>query len=120
MDLIQGCLDDLWADHGEIPDAVRMDVTVAAFEIGSNIIEHSADGLPVRMGVEVRLTPQRVEVVFTDDGNPADVDLKSVSFPSDLADRGRGLALAKAVLDELAYQRDDGRNHWMLAHRRFT
>jgi serine/threonine-protein kinase RsbW len=119
LDRIQGCLNDLWADHGEIPDDVRMDVTVAAFEICSNIIEHSADGQPVRMGMELQLTPQRVEVVFTDDGKPAVVDLNSVSFPIDLADRGRGLAIAKEVLDELSYRRDNGRNQWVLAHRRF-
>ncbi len=71
------------------------------------------------MSMDVRLAPQRIEIVFTDDGSPAAVDLHSVSLPGGLADRGRGLAIAKAVLDELSYRRDNGRNTWVLAHRRF-
>ncbi len=120
LDRIHGCLNELWVDHGEIPDDVRMDVTVAASEIGSNIVEHSAHGQAVRLDIEVRLTPQRIEIVFTDDGNPAAVDLNSVSLPGVLADRGRGLAIAKGILDELSYRRDNDRNHWLLAHRRFA
>ena len=53
LERIHGCLNDLWADHGEIPDDLCVDVTVAVSEVVRNIIEHSAGGRPVRMSVEV-------------------------------------------------------------------
>lgn len=92
--------------------------SVAVSEIGTNIIEHSAEGQPVRMRMELRLKPDEVEINFSDDGNPAVVDLNAVALPSYLADRGRGLAIAKKVLDELSYRRAHGRNQWRLVYRR--
>ena len=39
-------------------------------------------------------------------------------LPDDFAERGRGLAIAINVLDELAYRRADGKNHWRLVRNR--
>ena len=57
-------------------------------------------------------------VEFTDNGGPLRVDLNAVSLPDDMAERGRGLPLAKAVLDRLIYQRDV-MNHWTLVSKHF-
>lgn len=118
LDDLQGRLEALWTDHPEIADEVRTRCTVAAFEVCSNIIEHSAHGRPVHLQVELCLSPARIDIEFTDDGDPPSVDLDAVGFPDDLADRGRGLAIAKAVLDWLSYRREAGRNIWSLSHRR--
>lgn len=58
---------------------------------------------PVRGSIQVR--EHQVEVVFSDEGEPATIDLEAVSTPDVLAERGRGLALASAVLAGLSYQR---------------
>ena len=122
LDRIQSFLNELWANYPDLPELLTMDVTVAASEIASNIIEHSAAGQPVRVRMEVRLMPEQVEIDFTDDGDPVSVDLDQVLLPDDLADRGRGLAIAKSVLDELSYRRDTSgnTNHWTLTRRRFA
>ena len=70
--------------------------------------------------MQLCLTPEQIEVTFTDDGTAALVDLKSVALPGELADRGRGLAIAKELLDELSYRRDGIRNQWKLARRRIA
>lgn len=118
LDDLQGCLDALWAAHPEIRQDVRTHCAVAAFEICCNIAEHSAHGRPVHLSVDVRLTPARIDIDFTDDGDPPDINLDQVTFPDDLADRGRGLAITKALLDDLSYRREAGRNHWALSQRR--
>ena len=41
-------------------------------------------------------------------------------MPDPMAERGRGLAMAQALLDELAYRCDETGNHWMLVSRRFA
>lgn len=118
LDDLHDCLDALWADHPEIAEDVRTNCTVAAFEICSNIIEHSAHGRPVHLRMVLRLTADRIDVHFTDDGDPVAVDLDRVAFPDELAERGRGLAIARALLDELSYRREGGTNRWTLSQRR--
>ncbi len=61
----------------------------------------------------------QVHVTFTDNGLPANIDLTSVAMPDTMAERGRGLALAQTVLDQLAYRGDDLGNQWTLISQRF-
>lgn len=117
LDAIQRTLDQVWAAH-EVPELVQMHMDLAAGEIGANIIEHSGDGRPVRLRMVVDVRPDTVTATFTDDGHPARVDLGDVSMPEELSDRGRGLAIAHRVLDELSYRRDVNGNHWTLLRRR--
>jgi len=114
---IQGALDELWSAHSEVPEVVRMHMDLAAGEIGANIIEHSGEGEPVHLRMEVGVSADAVVTTFTDDGRPVPVDPASVSLPEDMAERGRGLAIAQSVLDELSYRRDSEGNHWTLLRR---
>ena len=43
----------------------------------------------------------------------------AVDMPDVFADRGRGLALMRAVLGRLSYQRANNHNHWRLISRPF-
>jgi serine/threonine-protein kinase RsbW len=117
LDAIQRTLDDAWSAC-DVPELVRMHMDLAVGEIGANIIEHSADGRPVRLRMEVQILPEAVRATFTDDGRPAPVDLSQVDMPDGLSDRGRGLAIAHRVLDELSYRRDTDGNHWTLVRSR--
>ena len=118
LDKIHGCLNELWSAHPDLPEVVRTPVSVAVAEIGANIIEYSRPGQPVRMQMQVQVLAHEVEIVFTDEGDPAHVDLAAVTMPDEMAERGRGLALAKACLDRLTYRRDSTGNHWTLAVKR--
>jgi serine/threonine-protein kinase RsbW len=117
LDAIQRTLDEVWQDH-DVPEMVRMHMDLAAGEIGANIVEHSGGGEPVRLRMEVCLLPDVVRTTFTDDGKPARITLGGGGMPSELAERGRGLAIAHRVLDELSYRRDDEGNHWTLVRKR--
>lgn len=116
LDAIQATLDNLWA-ASDVPELVRIHVDLAAGEIGANIVEHSGDGTPATLRMEVSLVSDAVRVSFTDDGHPAPVDVVRSTMPDVLAERGRGLAIAHRVLDELSYRRDRDGNHWTLVHR---
>jgi len=70
--------------------------------------------------MNIEVLEHQVRVVFTDDGEPATVDLEAVITPDVLAKRGRGLALASAVLDGLSYHRLGNRNQWTLISRSFN
>lgn len=117
LDDIQRTLDEALSDQ-EVPEYTKMCIELAVSEIGTNIIEYSGDGKPVRLRMVVEVQPETIAVMFTDDGHPAPVDLAGISMPDEVAEGGRGLAIAHRVLDELSYSRDRDGNHWTLRRRR--
>lgn len=116
---IEAALQRTWSAHPHVPPTVRMHLAIAAGEIGANIVEHAARLRPVRIWMDVRVLPGQVHVEFTDDGDPVQIDLSTVSMPDDTAERGRGLALAQAVLEQLIYRRAE-LNHWILVSEPFS
>lgn len=118
LDEIESFLEQTWAEYEQVPPAVRLQLGIAAGEIGANIVEHAARGQPVRIRMEVSVLADSVRIVFIDDGVPARVNLDGVSLPDEMAERGRGLALAQAVLDELSYRRTT-QNEWTMVSKRF-
>ncbi len=118
LDSLQRCLDEFFAAHSQVPDEVRLHLGIAVAEIAANIIEHAGAGRSVRMRMGIGLFSEEVRISFTDDGVPARINLESAALPDEMSERGRGLALARAVLQELSYHRN-AVNHWMLVSRRF-
>ena len=116
---IQRTLDGAWADHPEVPESVRMEVSIAAAEVGNNILDHAGRSRDLRTQMSVWVLGDHVRVEFTDDGLPADMDLASIRMPDVMAESGRGLALARASLRELSYQHDGADNRWILTSHRF-
>lgn len=114
---IQQTLELAWAAE-EVPEHTRMCVELAVSEIGTNIIEHSASGQPVRLRMEVSIRPEIVTVVLTDDGQTMAVDLSQTVMPDELSERGRGLAIVQRVVDTVYYTRNDDLNRWTLTRRR--
>jgi len=114
---MQQTLDAAWAAE-EVPEYTRMCMDLAVSEIGSNIIEHSGNGQPVRLRMVVTVGPETVSVVLNDDGQPVSVDLASAAMPEELSERGRGLAIVHRVVDKVCYFRDRDGNHWTLMRRR--
>lgn len=117
LDEIGTMLDRMWSTYDHVPRAVRTQVAIAVGEIAANIVEHAARGTPVRLRFEVLVLPDEVRVFFSDQGSPAEFDLNTaVAMPDQMAESGRGLALAQALLDRLSYIRGWA-NHWFLTKR---
>lgn len=109
-------LETFWSTHEHVPADVQTELKTATAEVMANILEHG-DAEKVRIGMN--LSPNRVQIDFTDDGSPVAVDLESVAMPDPLAERGRGLALTKASLSQLFYEREQSGNHWTLVSNMF-
>lgn len=90
-------------------DEMRLSqVEVAATEIVANIIKHGFDqqpGHPVR--ITARAYPDRIEIVFRDQGKPFEPD----KIPSPVLDgtqeNGMGCYLVSQFVDEITYGRDE-------------
>ena len=114
---MQHTLDAAWATE-EVPEYTRLCMDLAVSEIGSNIIEHSGGGQPVRVRMVVTVGPETISVVLNDDGRPVAADLTMAAMPDELSERGRGLAIVHRVVDRVCYSRDHDGNHWTLMRRR--
>ena len=114
---MQHTLDAAWAAE-EVPEYTRLCMDLAVSEIGSNIIEHSGRGQPVRVRMVVTVGPETISVVLNDDGRPVATDLTMAAMPDELSERGRGLAIVHRVVDRVCYSRDHDGNHWTLMRRR--
>lgn len=118
LNAVDGILERMWSVHGHVPAMVKMHIGIAVSEIAGNIVEHAGSGREGWVRMEARVGANEVRVDFVDDGSPTMVDLDEVSLPDEMAETGRGLALARAVLRTLSYRRN-GLNHWTLVSHPF-
>jgi serine/threonine-protein kinase RsbW len=90
----------------------------ALAEIGSNVLiytgKHGTSGPPVEY--ELRLEAGTATASFADRGPPIHNQL-SRAMPAPMSEAGRGIAIARKVLDELRYKRDGEVNYWRLVKR---
>ncbi|MCW2582911.1 MAG: hypothetical protein JWQ53_1701 [Klenkia sp.] len=128
LEQVHELLAALWADDA-MPTLDRMHFDTAVAEVAANIVEHATRGQDVTLVLRVSGWPDRVEARFEDDGAEAHVDLAAAAMPGSgdpddldavlaLAEDGRGLALARAAVDELVYEREGSTNRWFLVRRR--
>lgn len=116
LDEVHDLLDELWAAVPSVGAADRMCFTTALAEVAANIVEHAArDGVvPVRLVVQAGV--QEVRALFEDTGRP--YEPPHVEGAAALAESGRGLHMARALADELAYEREGPLNRWLVVRRR--
>jgi len=124
LDLVHSVLEKLWEQHDDVGAEDRIRFETAVIEVLGNIVEHAyaLDAAPAdalrRFDVSLSATPEELVARFGDNGVPMAIDLSEVAMPGEDAESGRGLALAVAALDDLSYERVDGRNLWRLTCRR--
>jgi len=123
LDLVHAVLERLWADHADVSRGDRARFETAVIEILGNIVEHAYrldpsddpnDESARRFDVSLVATDEELVAAFGDNGMPVALDLSNVTMPDEDAESGRGLALAAAAVDDLSYERVQGRNHWRL------
>lgn len=118
IDRIHHLVHHLWSELDDAAQSDRDRFETAVIEVAGNVVEHA--GPQVRLRLRLTAHPDRVEADLRDDGaglEQPDV----VGRPVDrLAEHGRGIALARAAVDELAYERVEATNCWRIVQRRRT
>ena len=91
---------------------------IALAEIGANVLMYGRKPTSKDRSVEYRLRADAKAAIasFTDRGPPLHNQLKR-AMPAPMSEAGRGLAIARKVLDELGYERDGEVNTWRLVKR---
>ncbi len=113
LDAVYELLGGLWAVEPHIGETDRMMFETAVTEIAGNIVGHG--GADVEMTLRLWARPDRVVARFEDNGRALSPDVVTVAaMPGDMDETGRGVALVKATVDEVRYQREDEHNKWTL------
>jgi anti-sigma regulatory factor (Ser/Thr protein kinase) len=116
----------LWAEHG-LSRAVTWPMDVSLDEVLANVVRHGpADRggeacVELALSLDVAVTPPLCELLISDDG-PAFDPLAAPAPDTSLGldERpvgGLGLLLVRRLMDDVAYERRDGRNHLRLRRR---
>jgi serine/threonine-protein kinase RsbW len=118
LDLVQDLVEQMWTAGGaDIGFTDRMRFESALVEIVGNVIEHSvapvADGV---VTVRVALTRRDRDLVadISDDGRTVSLDLEAMAMSAPDQENGRGLAMARAMSEELRYERVGPVNRWVV------
>jgi anti-sigma regulatory factor (Ser/Thr protein kinase) len=119
-------LADLTAAHG-ISKAVSWPVEVSLDEVMANVVGHGLEGrgdsatVDVELRLDLGVEPPVCEMMVVDDG--PEFDPLSVADPDPalgIEERpigGLGLALVRRLMDEVHYERRDGKNRVRLRRR---
>ena len=119
LEQVHQLMQQLWDQEPGVPATDRYLFATALVELLTNVIQHGAkeDGDIPDLVLRLSVDADRIRAVLLDDGLPAEVDVNAV-LPGGTAESGRGLAVARTALDEMAYERDGTLNRWNLARRR--
>ena len=104
-----------FAEAHAMPADVRRSISISLDELLANALSHGRAGRePCSVSVGVELDPERVTVILTDDGMPFDPFARDAPDTTLSVDErpigGLGIHLVGQLMDEVSYQRQDGRN----------
>ncbi len=99
-------------EHPSVPSGDVMMLETAVMEIAGNVIKHGKPSGAVAWTFTLDVGPP-LRATLADSGEQY-AETWTGEMPEEMAESGRGLALANAVLDELLYERRDTINVWTM------
>jgi serine/threonine-protein kinase RsbW len=98
-------------------DRNLMRFEIALAEIGANVLTHGRPaGTDPPVEYSLRLDQGAAVAEFIDAGPPAHHSIRR-EMPDTESESGRGLPMARSLLDEMGYERDGEVNRWRLVKR---
>ena len=114
---------EAFCDEADAPGLARANVMTALDEVLANIVHHGLNGVAGTIELTMDRTDRGVVAHVADTAAPFDplsMPLPDTTLPIEKRKLGGlGIALVRALTDEVTYDRRDGRNHltltWHLA-----
>jgi serine/threonine-protein kinase RsbW len=110
---LHAALVDFWANTSVAPET-QIRFSIALAEVVANILQYAVVPGDAPIKLCLRCTPTGLEARLVDKGRSWTMPTTGFTLPADRAERGRGLAIANAVLDTLQYRRFRDLNCWRL------
>ncbi|MCA4134739.1 ATP-binding protein [Arthrobacter sp. M4] len=118
IESVHNHLDAIWADAAFVPDTDQMIFTTAVIETAANVVQHGRPigDEPVELGVELTVSATRLQAkVSAFHAIEPIVPYDDAELPDEDSESGRGLALIKALVTTLIFERQDETNTWILS-----
>lgn len=114
IDLVNQRFND-FAEQHRVPAAVRRSFNIALDDLINNVVSYAYDDDATHaIGVSLRLDPHALECAIADDGrayDPFAAEAPDVDLDLDERDiGGLGVHLVRSLMDEVSYERRDGKN----------
>jgi serine/threonine-protein kinase RsbW len=116
----------LWSEHW-LSRAVTWPVDVSLDEVLANVVHHALAGrgeegcLELVLSLDTAVVPPACELVVSDDGpefDPLAAEAPDTTLGVDERPLGGlGISLVRRLMDDVSYERRDGRNHLRLRRR---
>ena len=106
-------MDEVRSEHPELAGSELAMLETAVIEVAGNVVEHGTPPGGLRYEFDLELSGDGLRGRLTDDGDQVSLPAGD-DDPDAMAESGRGLLLAQAVLTELRYERQGDRNVWYL------
>ena len=107
-------VDQVRAEHLEVDASELMLFETAIVEIHGNVVRHGRPAGQVVYTFDLEVLPDRLVGRLADDGEAIEDLSDEDGLVAKDAEGGRGVALARAALDELDFARQGDRNTWRL------
>ena len=90
----------------------------AIIELAGNVARHGRPNGTPDVTLSVSVNESALEATLVDAGKRFDVDVDGAELPPELAEAGRGIAIARFAVDVLDYDHDNGVNIWHILRNR--
>jgi serine/threonine-protein kinase RsbW len=117
LNLLHDLLEQVGQDHPELAPSDLMLFETAVIEVAGNVVEHGQPSGQVRWSFRLAVREDSLEASLSDSGEEYPGGAWGTDMPDAMEEDGRGLALATAVLDSLAYERSGEVNQWSMVRR---
>ncbi len=106
-------LDQVRSEHPEVAESDLAMLETAVIEIAGNVVEHGTPPGGIHYEFTLDVSGDGLCARLTDSGDEVALEPPGAA-PDAMAESGRGLLIARAVLTELRYDRQEGQNVWSL------
>ena len=124
LQYIQGSVEEL-GQREDWPDSLTFKVNLVLEELGLNILTHGGEGHDRGPEIDIILKSEddSLTIEVSDDGHPFNPleDAEDPNIDSLLVERqigGLGVHLVRTLMDDLWYERTEGKNHLKMVTRR--
>jgi serine/threonine-protein kinase RsbW len=114
LNLLHDLLEQVAAENPALSAGDLMMFETAVIEVAGNVVEHGKPTGRVQWTFRLHVHADRLEGRLSDGGQEYPGGAWGTAMPEPMAEDGRGLALATAMLDSLSYERSDSVNHWTM------
>lgn len=114
LNRVHDLLAKVWVDSPQISTIDRASFETALIEVAANVIQHANNGNAVECTVAIDASDGVITATLIDTGRESDIELAGARMPDATAESGRGLAIVKALVDEVVYDSDGNVNYWRI------